>query len=332
MEGEEGASKLVCSVLQLRILDPEDAAQQMQSRQAKHSPLVMTPGGSFAKANKGRASFSPGDDELEEEDDEAEDGASASLGASQDLPTKTAACAIPAAAAAAAAAATSASVPASGTEAAAPFAPAQSEPQARVRPPQQVGLFGGAITTALPAAFEDISHVRQVPDHQEVFVDRDSEMSFIVEIVAYSGDVSNASAPGYYFTDLAECNEAKNVTVDSSAVITDASFAPLLGDKAVAKCAIAGRQTVSKFRQDDAPLEVVQIVLVVIRLPHVDTDLLLSVNVPYVDSLPPLKVEDVVARALEGAVGDENGSQCPAAKVISEAVRQLNIRNWSLFA
>jgi len=33
-----------------------------------------------------------------------------------------------------------------------------------------LGLFGGAITIELPAGFEDVSALRQVPDHQEVFL------------------------------------------------------------------------------------------------------------------------------------------------------------------
>ncbi|KAI3738985.1 hypothetical protein L2E82_29310 [Cichorium intybus] len=32
-------------------------------------------------------------------------------------------------------------------------------------------LFGGAISTTLPLRFEDVSNIREVPDHQEVFVD-----------------------------------------------------------------------------------------------------------------------------------------------------------------
>ena len=314
MSAQQGSvGDLTSSVLQLRILGDEDGAAKpqtlLQSRQPKHSPLVMTPGGSFTKA-KSRSSFSPGDDdeELDEEGEDGEEGEGVGLG-SQDL-----------------------SVEAAASSPVSPEQDAQLEKEAPPPQPlqfQQVGLFGGAITTALPAAFEDVSTIRQVPDHQEVFVDRNSEMSFIVELVAYSAEVSNVNAPGYYFSDLAECNEAKNVTVDSSAVVSDAGFAPLLSDKALTKCAITGRQTVSKFRKDDAPLEVVQIVLVVIRLPHVGTDLLLSVNVPFVEGVPPLRVQDILPVAESNTVGV---AQCPAARVIAEAVRQLNVRNWSLFA
>lgn len=44
-------------------------------------------------------------------------------------------------------------------------------------------LFGGAITASLPENFEDASKFRQIPDNQEVFVDKDSDVSVIVEIL-----------------------------------------------------------------------------------------------------------------------------------------------------
>lgn len=47
----------------------------------------------------------------------------------------------------------------------------------------------------------------QVPDHQEVYVDRDSEMSLIVELLSYDEDVSDDQAAAHYYNDLAQCNE-----------------------------------------------------------------------------------------------------------------------------
>ena len=44
-------------------------------------------------------------------------------------------------------------------------------------------LFGGAISIACPARFEDVSDVRPVPDHQEVYTDGVTDQSFIVEIL-----------------------------------------------------------------------------------------------------------------------------------------------------
>ena len=318
---------LSSSVLQLRILGDEGTkvgGQTSHSREAKHSPLVMTPGGSFTKA-KSRISFSPGDDDddLEEGDEDDEQSV---LGAVTQVR-------------AAGASATEAVLVPELEELGQPSVLAKTH---------TVGLFGGAIATILPVAFEDVSAVRQVPDHQEVFVDRDSEMSFIVELVSYDGDVSDADAPGYYFTDLGQCNEAKNVRVDSKGIIpAEARLTPLLTDRTTVRCAITGRQTVSKFRREDAPLEVVQIILVVIRMPHVGTDMLLSVNVPFAEDHAPIRVEDVVgavnhrspsssstSSSSSSSSGSSNSgdSVAPAISVMAAALQSLQVRNWSLFA
>lgn len=300
------------SVLQLRVLSDEDPSDSSRSRQPKHSPLVMTPGGSFAKAN-GRSAYSFSspykDSAMEEDDDEEEEG---------DEESNTESCI-----------AQNSSSPilaaAMDTSNTSEFVNQTTAPDSsfvKQSPFQQVGLYGGAILVTLPVAFEDISVVRQVPDHQEVFVDRNSEMSFIVELVAHNRDVSHADAPKFFFTDLAECNEAQNVIIDSAAVISDSNFAPHIKDASCVKCAVTGRQTVSKFRKEDSPLENVQIILVIIRLVNVDHDMLLSINVPCSDAIAPLTVDSIM-----GLGGDS-----PAAIVMATALSSLQICDWSLFA
>lgn len=48
-------------------------------------------------------------------------------------------------------------------------------------------LFGGAIVCDLPEHFADVSRLRQVPDHQEVYIDKDGFTSIIVEITERVG-------------------------------------------------------------------------------------------------------------------------------------------------
>ncbi|CAM9751997.1 unnamed protein product [Laminaria digitata] len=60
-----------------------------------------------------------------------------------------------------------------------------------------------------------------------------------------------------------------------------------------AKAALAGRQTVAKFR-GDAPPEAIRLYLVNVRLPNVGTDILITVNAPYPD-------EDTAATSMADA-------------------------------
>jgi hypothetical protein len=60
-------------------------------------------------------------------------------------------------------------------------------------PFRKTELFGGAMSCLMPASFEDISGYRTVPDHQEVFVDKESNTSVTIEILARAEDVPTAT-------------------------------------------------------------------------------------------------------------------------------------------
>ena len=46
-----------------------------------------------------------------------------------------------------------------------------------------VELYGGAISFRVPRDFDDVSNLRPVPDHQEVYVQRNGINSIIVELL-----------------------------------------------------------------------------------------------------------------------------------------------------
>ena len=113
-------------------------------------------------------------------------------------------------------------------------------------------LFGGAIICALPISFEDVSVLRQVPDHQEVFVDKDTELSLIVELLSYDESVSDERAASHYFEDLSQCNEAQESRIESTEVIAvsdTSAFMPNILQK-YSKCALVGKQVVAKFNSN----------------------------------------------------------------------------------
>jgi len=182
--------------------------------------------------------------------------------------------------------------------------PPPGQPQAktggepRSRAPVLRELFGGAISLQLPETYEDVSLLREVPDHQEVFVDRDSDASLIVELLEHDGAVSDDHAPAHYFRDLAACNDAEGSSVlDYAGVVAHAAFVPLLkvDPKRCVKCAAVGRQRITKFRSAPpsasagaagavaaaaAEGDDVAIVMCVVRLLDVLTDILITLNVP----------------------------------------------------
>lgn len=44
-------------------------------------------------------------------------------------------------------------------------------------------LYGGAMAIKIPEGYDDVSNIRVVPDHQEVFVEKDWINSLIIELL-----------------------------------------------------------------------------------------------------------------------------------------------------
>ncbi|KNG47534.1 mog1p -like protein [Stemphylium lycopersici] len=65
-------------------------------------------------------------------------------------------------------------------------------------------LYGGAITVDFPSNFADASLIRQIPDHQEVYLDNNGYTSIVVEILEYVDKSSDDEALQFHFGDLVE--------------------------------------------------------------------------------------------------------------------------------
>merc|ERR1719150_1238119 len=74
-------------------------------------------------------------------------------------------------------------------------------------------LFGGAIICRLPSSFSDASLFRDVPDHQEVWVDGGPDRSLVIEILERKEDVLDDEAVPFFLSDLAACNDAQSPMV-----------------------------------------------------------------------------------------------------------------------
>ncbi|KAL8293033.1 hypothetical protein RQP46_000727 [Phenoliferia psychrophenolica] len=181
-----------------------------------------------------------------------------------------------------------------------------------------VELYGGAITTELPSHLRDASELRQVPDSQEVWLDNDSNLSFIlevVELVTESGPADDQQAAlRFHFDSLAHDNTALSSTVSSlslpsSAAPTTPPNPPLLGP-----AVLSGLQTVAKFNLPPERADTVLVLMALWRIPDKRADLVLCVNFPVRE---------------EG--GPELDSQL-ARSVFEKAVQGLKIKDYGLFA
>lgn len=118
---------------------------------------------------------------------------------------------------------------------------------------EQHDLFGGTIEIKLPSSLIDVSDFRQVPDHQEVFADGNTDTSFIFEILERPEHLPDQEALTYYWNDLVESNEAVTDAIQSTEILdvqklglnhqhSDCFAASLTGEQLVPK----GKDSIEK--------------------------------------------------------------------------------------
>ncbi|KAK8970990.1 hypothetical protein KSP40_PGU018999 [Platanthera guangdongensis] len=63
--------------------------------------------------------------------------------------------------------------------------------------------FGGAISSVFPLRFQDVSEVREVPDHQEAFADSRRDESLIFELLEFKQEVEDNVSAVWFLSDIA---------------------------------------------------------------------------------------------------------------------------------
>eukprot|EP01105_Mastigella_eilhardi_P004796 TRINITY_DN1646_c0_g1_i2.p1 TRINITY_DN1646_c0_g1~~TRINITY_DN1646_c0_g1_i2.p1 ORF type:complete len:200 (-),score=72.04 TRINITY_DN1646_c0_g1_i2:118-717(-) len=182
-------------------------------------------------------------------------------------------------------------------------------------------LFGGAITCAMPERLEDISRFREVQDNQEVFCDASTDESCIVELLALDEAVADADAARHYFDDIALCNDATHAeSVANVRHRTAAEVAPKIDPKEVRYVGtLEGVQRVTKFKEHAANKVAVKVC--VLRLPRVQTDLVVSLNTPL----------EIAADSSSSSHGTRLTPPAEAAAFFDSLLASLNILDYSLF-
>ncbi|PSN62826.1 Mog1p/PsbP-like protein [Corynespora cassiicola Philippines] len=138
-----------------------------------------------------------------------------------------------------------------------------------------IPLYGGAITVDLPTRFVDSSQIRQIPDHQEVYLENDGYSSVVVEILERVERASDEEALQHHFADLTDG------TGDRTSVlgIEGVGVARVADKPAYTLSFIQTPQPAPDSRKKEP--EYVAIHLLLLRLKEQTTDILVSVNVPH---------------------------------------------------
>uniref|UniRef100_A0A8I6XAI1 Uncharacterized protein n=1 Tax=Hordeum vulgare subsp. vulgare TaxID=112509 RepID=A0A8I6XAI1_HORVV len=137
-------------------------------------------------------------------------------------------------------------------------------------------LFGSTVSTAFPVRFEDVSNIREVPDHQEVLVDPARDKSLIFELLDLKGEVEDGGSVLWFLRNVTNEQDAgDNLHSGTIEVIGLRSGEAL----AVAGTAI-GKLAVSKGRQGREAHNIVRLYLANIRLKNAATDVVITAYEP----------------------------------------------------
>ncbi|EKG10665.1 Ran-interacting Mog1 protein [Macrophomina phaseolina MS6] len=184
-----------------------------------------------------------------------------------------------------------------------------------------IQLFGGAITVELPAGFADVSTFRQVPDTQEVYLDKDGFTSIIFDL-AERLDESQAQndheALKYHFQDIVgDTNDATQFWQSNAATLARMPNTP-------AYTLIATQHPTAEPENRKPQPDFTALLLVLVRLAEQKTDIVITVNVPHVPG-------EYAKEEVDFAAAKQGPLMTAAACIRQKILETFQIKDYGLF-
>lgn len=171
---------------------------------------------------------------------------------------------------------------------------------------------------------------------QECWVDANTDQSIVVEILGYDEDVSDSNSAQFYWEDNAQCNDAEGqynaVHITSRNISADVGVCaepPATSSNCLMPTCwlISGVQQVAKFKEQARNTLAVHIA--VLRLPHVETDIVIHYNQPL-----ELSAESSSASVARAASSNEQAGVAlgRGSAMTQEMLGSLRVHDWGLFS
>ncbi|CAH2352324.1 nuclear import protein Mog1p [[Candida] railenensis] len=179
-------------------------------------------------------------------------------------------------------------------------------------------LYGGAVATELPSEAIDVSQIREIPDTQEVFIieskqnDPKLDSSIIFDLLESVQANTVEELLQLHIKEISEDVEKPTTsyqTIRNDSLNQDAYFTYFI----------------QKSPKRDKYSSVTLIGL--IQLKKVDTDVLISVNVPFIPSAQELLTQEGIERDLS----DSSTSIGKGYKLLKSATANYTVKDWQLF-
>ncbi|KAL8694013.1 MAG: hypothetical protein Q9218_001251 [Villophora microphyllina] len=184
-------------------------------------------------------------------------------------------------------------------------------------------LFGGAIVANLPAGYGDVSNIREVPDHQEIYLDASGFSSIVIEIAERVTDPSaDNEALKFHFEDIVDEQDTGRIWRTDVAHLPH--FPP--NTPCLSLLATTHPQPATNGNTRALTPNFVAVLLTMIRLEPQSTDLIVTVNIPHIPGhQEPTDDEVDIEVGKLGSLVEEG------VKIRDEVLRTLEIKDWGLF-
>ncbi|CAN0923686.1 Probable ran guanine nucleotide release factor [Linum grandiflorum] len=188
-------------------------------------------------------------------------------------------------------------------------------------------LYGGAISSIFPPRFEDVSNVRQVPDHQEAFVDPARDESLVFEVLELKNEVGDNGSAAWFLQDLVTEQDGEGFTLMEQSEVVEVPGLRYMNLPVTISTAV-GQMAVSKGRQGREAQNIVKVYLANVRLKEVRTDMLITAYEPVLIN-PSSESASAVGAGL--ATSAAQSGVVPMADVFKCAVSSFKVYDWNLF-
>ncbi|KAJ9148572.1 Ran-interacting Mog1 protein [Pleurostoma richardsiae] len=185
-------------------------------------------------------------------------------------------------------------------------------------------LFGGALSCDLPENFADVSKLRQVPDNQEVYIDKDGFTSIIFDITERVGPPgSSPEIDGRAMTTHLEELVGSDVGTVKVWNTTETLFSQL--EENIPAYTLIATQTppVDSSKSSTAP-DFTAIILTLLRLEKESTDILITINVPHIKGEYDEEDVDLELGKQGRLIGD-------AVEYAARIWETFIVKDWNLF-
>ncbi|KAL7923143.1 hypothetical protein ACQKWADRAFT_290086 [Trichoderma austrokoningii] len=190
---------------------------------------------------------------------------------------------------------------------------------------KNIPLYGGAITCDLPKHFADVSKLRQVPDNQEVWIDKDGFTSIIFDISERVGGAgSSPEIDGRAMTTHLEDMVGSDIDTVKIWNTAETEFTKMSDLKHPAYTLIATQTPKTPSSGSSAAPDFTAITMTLLRLEEQKTDILITINVPHIRGEYDADEVDLELGKQGKLIGD-------AVEIAARIWETFVIKDWELF-